>query len=338
MKGSGGMLFLLPNGSSSVSNAQPSFGRAEASRSCGGRTHAFEKNRPGILLTLCVYGLCLLGLVGCGAGASVKKASFDSLVREMETKSYLVQQFRAQFEKTRHSAVFDRELTVKGNLIFQKPNKFQLTMSGAANVEILSDGETITIIHDGKDQETYHVQGERDLSRFADPLMVLLQGIGNGGLRSFSVARQSVDDHAVVLEAEPKGKLYFERTKKVLLKLSESGEIRSVRLFYSDGDHDETVFHSWSMLARNDPEILNLNSRLKKLSRTRAPDSSQTATGPAAPCSVRAALPADIHEQTGEAKLLGMLNPAAGCTHTSPCYETRMTQIGHAVVAACSSP
>jgi outer membrane lipoprotein-sorting protein len=219
----------------------------------------------------------------------MKKASFNDLIRDVETKSYLVKQFRAQFEKTRHSAVFDRDLTARGNLIFQKPNKFQLTMTGAVNVEILSDGETITIIHDGKDRETYHVQGERDFSRFADPLMVLLQSIGNGGLRKFSIVRQEADDSPVLLEAQPSGELYFERTKKVLLKLSESGEIKSVRLVYTDGDHDDTVFKSWSMLARNDPAISKLNSRLKQFSRERPPTTEETVSTPDLPCRVRGA-------------------------------------------------
>jgi outer membrane lipoprotein-sorting protein len=325
-------------GSGGRSHAQPSFGQARVSRSCGGGMHGLGKCRPPLALALWVCAICLLGLAGCGAGASMKRASLDSLIRDVETKSYLVQQFRARFEKTRRTGVFDRELSVKGSLIFQKPNKFQLSMSGDVNVEILSDGETITIIHDGKDQETYHVQGERDLSRFADPLMVLLQGIGNGGLRKFSVVRQGSDGQPVVLEAEPKGQLYFERTKKILLKLSESGEIRSVRLLYSDGDHDETVFHSWSMLPRNDPEIVKLNSRLKTLSRRRSPSSSETASGPIIPCHVRGASHAAIHAQTGESTLLGMLNPSAGASRTSPCDETRMTPVDQAVVAACSSP
>jgi hypothetical protein len=223
-------------------------------------------------------------------------------------------------------------------LIFQKPNKFQLTMSGDVNVEILSDGETITIIHDGKDQETYHVQGERDFSRFADPLMVLLQGIGNGGLRKFSVVRQGGDDHAVVLEADPKGQLYFERTKKVMLRLSESGEIGSVHLIYSKGDHDETVFHSWSMLARNDPEIVKLNSRLKTLSRQRSPSSSETASGPLMPCPVRGASHAAVDAQNGELTLLRMLNPTAVPARIRPRDPTKLTPAGHTVVAACSSP
>ncbi len=337
MKGSGGMLFLLPNGSRR-SDPVPGLGRAGASRALRGKMHSFGKCKPGLtrMLLLCV--LCLWGLAGCGGGASFKKGSLDSLIRDVETKSYLVRQFRAQFEKTRCSAVFDRQLSVKGNLIFQKPNKFQLTMSGDVNVEILSDGETITIIHDGKDQETYHIQGERDLSRFADPLMVLLQGIGNGGLRTFSVVRQGADDHAVVLEAEPKGQLYFERTKKVILKLSENGEIQSVRLLFADGDHDETVFHSWSMLASNDPAVVKLNSRLRTLSRRRAPSSSKTASGPIIPCRVRGASQAAVDERTGESRLLGMLNPAASHECTSPCDEIGMSPVDNAVVAACSAP
>ena len=243
----------------------------------------------GRALALLVAVWSLVGLVGCGSGVSVKKASFDELVHDVETKSYLVKQFRAKFEKTRRSALFDRELTVNGCLVFQKPNKFQLIMSGAVNVEILSDGETITIIHDGHDQETYHVQGERDLSRFADPLMVLLQGMGNGGLRRFSVAKQSVEDNSVLLEAKPNGELYFERTKKVMLRLSESGEIKGVRLYYKDGDYDETVFRSWSMLARDDPDIVRLNRRLQKLSRKRGPTRTETVSGQHLPGPVQGA-------------------------------------------------
>jgi outer membrane lipoprotein-sorting protein len=304
------MPFLLPHRSLGQPDAQRGFGAEEAQRWLGRGRLGLRKTNPLLRLAILGLGLCLMGLSGCGGGAAARKASLDELLRDVETKSYLVQQFRAQFEKTRRSDVFDRELSVKGNLIFQKPNKFHLSVSGDVNVEILSDGETITIVHDGRDQETYHVQGERDLSRFADPLMVLLQSIGNGGLRKFAVARQGVRDHSVLLEAEPNGQLYFERTKKVLLKLSDSGEIRSVRLLYSDGDHDETVFHSWAMLARNDPEIIKLNSRLKTLSRRRSPHSSETASGPTVPCPLsKASHQPGLDDRNGEAKLLCMVNP-----------------------------
>jgi outer membrane lipoprotein-sorting protein len=282
------MAFLMPNGYLHEP-PQPNMGMGVAIPFRGTRALARGSLtvRRGLAQLLVV--LCLLGIAGCSGGGQLKKASFDDLIRDVETKSYLVKQFRAEFEKTRRSAMFDRELTVKGNLVFQKPNKFQLTLTGAVNVEILSDGETIAIVHDGKDHETYHVQGERDFSRFADPLMVLLQGIGNGGLRKFSVATQGADDKTVMLEAKPNGELYFERTTRVLLKLSESGEIKSVRLMYADGDHDETVFKSWSMLARNDPAIAQLNNRLKKFSRKRATTQNETASTPAAPCPVRGA-------------------------------------------------
>ncbi len=38
------------------------------------------------------------------------------------------------------------------------------------NVEILSDGKEYSVTHDGQDQEIFRVHGERDLSRFSDPL------------------------------------------------------------------------------------------------------------------------------------------------------------------------
>jgi outer membrane lipoprotein-sorting protein len=213
-------------------------------------------------------GVCLIliGLGGCTGKNSLENVSLDNLINSLERKSYLIKQFRADFVKVRRSPVFKRDLTVKGRLVFQRPNKFSLTMSGDANIEILSDGENIKLIHDQRDCETYHLAGERDISKFADPLMMVIQSIGDGGMRRFLLTKKANKDGSVILDATPNGQVNFERIEKAEIVISDIGEIQRVSILFKDGNRDETSFRSWALLAQDDPMILELNSRLENLS------------------------------------------------------------------------
>jgi outer membrane lipoprotein-sorting protein len=216
-----------------------------------------------ILSAVCII---FIGLGGCTGRNSLENVSLDNLINSLERKSYLIKQFRAEFVKVRRSPVFRRDLSVQGRLVFQRPSKFSLTMSGDANIEILSDGGNINLIHDQKDSETYHLQGERDISKFADPLMMVIQSIGEGGMRKFSLTKKPSEDGSVILDATPNGQVNFERIEKAEIALSDIGEIQRVTILFKDGNRDETIFGSWALLAQDDPVILELNSRLENLS------------------------------------------------------------------------
>ncbi len=210
--------------------------------------------------------LIFIGLGGCTGRNSLDNVSLDNLINSLERKSHLIRQFRAEFVKVRQSPVFKRDLTVKGRLVFQRPTKFSLTMSGDANIEILSDGENINLIHDQRDHEAYHLKGERDVSKFADPLMMVIQSIGDGGMRQFSLTKKVGKHGSIVLDALPNGQVNFEQIEKAEISLSNIGEIERVSLLFKDGNRDETLFRSWALLSQDDPVILDLNSRLENLS------------------------------------------------------------------------
>jgi outer membrane lipoprotein-sorting protein len=210
--------------------------------------------------------IIFIGLGGCTGRNSLENVSLDNLISTLEKKSDLIKQFRAEFVKVRRSPVFRRDLTVKGRLVFQRPTKFSLTMSGDANIEILSNGENINLIHDRRDSETYQLRGERDISKFADPLMMVIQSIGDGGMRKFSLTKKLSEDGSVILDATPNGQVNFERIEKAEMAISDIGEIKRVKIFFKDGNSDETIFRSWALLPQDDPVILELNSRLENLS------------------------------------------------------------------------
>lgn len=218
-----------------------------------------------------ISGLLVLGIGGCAGNSSFQNTNLERLIDSLEKRSYLVKQFRAEFVKTRRSSVFKRDLSVRGRLVFQRPNSFLLTMSGDANLEILSDGENISLTHDNRDHEVYRMQGERDLSKFSDPLMTVIQSIGDGAIRRFTLTQAIEKNGVTVLELEPNGQANFERIEKVLVMIAGAGEIRRVNVYFKDGDYDETVFKSWALLAQDDPEILDLKNRLKRLSKTSHP-------------------------------------------------------------------
>jgi outer membrane lipoprotein-sorting protein len=218
------------------------------------------------LVKIIVCATPLVWLMACASTVPVStEVSIDSIMQDVEKKSYLVKQFRAEFTKTRHTSVFGRDVVVHGSLVFRKPNNLRLMLTGDVNVEILSDGKNISLTHDGTDQEIFQVHGERDMSRFSDPLMLLLQSIGDGGLRKFAVVKNIREKDSTLLQIEPVNDNKFERIQTVTLQLADSGEINRVGILFKDGDADETVFKSWSMLTTNDPEIQRLNSKLKRL-------------------------------------------------------------------------
>ena len=78
------------------------------------------------------------------------------------------------------------------------------------------------------------------------------------------------DGSSNVLEVEPGNDTSFERIRNLSLSFSDIGEIGRVAIAFRNGDRDETVFQSWSLLARDDPEILQLNQRLQDMAQRSA--------------------------------------------------------------------
>lgn len=209
----------------------------------------------------------VLLLGACGAAVSPNRSvDLNRFIEDVEKKAQLVNQFRAVFVKTRNTPVFQNKLTVTGCLVFQKPGRFQLTMNGDINVEILSDGQSVTLIHDRKDEEFFQVRGDRDLTRFEDPLMLLINCIGNGGLRQFNVLESTPVGDSLRVELTPGNDRRFDRIRKVTLRFARSGELERVRILFKNGGEDETVFRSWALLAKEDPEILGMNRELRRIS------------------------------------------------------------------------
>ncbi len=223
----------------------------------------YEFRIHGLVLLMC--GIALI-LAGCASRVAIND-DLDFMLRDLEKKAYVVGQFRADFHKIRQSHVFCREMNVKGKLTFQKENKFQLLLSGDINVEILSDGEFVTIVHDGRDEEFYHVRGDRDRSRFSDPLMTIINTITGGDLSKFSNVSQIRSDNLLRMEIQPGIAPEFERIRDVSVDFSESGAIRKVVINFKDGSRDTTVFDSWSMLTQDDASITKMNAKLEKIAK-----------------------------------------------------------------------
>ena len=203
-------------------------------------------------------------LYGCASRAVIND-DLEVLLGDLEKKSYMVGQFRTDFHKVRKSPLFSKEMVVKGALIIQKEDRFQLTLSGDINVEILSDGQFLTIIHDGTDEEFYHFRGERDRSKFSDPLMAMINTITGGDVGKFANVNKTTDGNLISLQIQPGAAPEFERMQNVWVDFSESGMIKKVVINFKNGSQDTTVFDSWSMLTQDDPSIAKMNAKLEHL-------------------------------------------------------------------------
>jgi outer membrane lipoprotein-sorting protein len=220
---------------------------------------ATKLKKPALAVIVLLF---LKAVSGCASSQTAAPLDFDSLVNDVEKKSEFVKQFRADFVKTRTSNLFAKPITVVGKLIFQKPHNFCLTLTGDVNVEIVSNGQVVSLIHDSSDREIFHIQGERDASRFADPLMVLLDNISKGGLRNFApVSRQESSDE-LVIQFRPLDQPAFERIDQMRLVLNDSGQINKVAISYKNGNMDEVEFKSWMLLTSDDPEIDEMNKKI----------------------------------------------------------------------------
>lgn len=214
-----------------------------------------------------LFSLTLSCLIyGCASRAVIND-DLDALLGDLEKKSYMVGQFRADFHKIRKSPLFSKEMVVKGVLIAQKENRFQLTLSGDINVEILSDGQFLTIIHNGTDEEFYYFRGERDRSKFSDPLMAMINTITGGDVGKFANVNKTTEGNLISLQIQPGVAPEFERMQDVWVDLSESGMIKKVVINFKNGSQDTTVFDSWFMLTQDDPSIAKMNARLEHLAR-----------------------------------------------------------------------
>ncbi len=212
-------------------------------------------------LALSVFLTCCASTNGI-----VSESDIHSLLKIVEKKAYIVGQFEAKFHKIRQSNLFNHEACVDGRLIFQKPGRFELKLTGDVNLQILSDGEFVALIHDNRDLEFFKADGERDVSRFADPMMLLVNCLSNGDTSRFAKMRQKQHDDSTVLEIDPGDLSEFEAIKDVKVKFSDQGTIQSIVMFFKNGNVEKTVFDSWSLLTQDDPKIQRMNNRIEKIS------------------------------------------------------------------------
>jgi hypothetical protein len=221
-----------------------------------------------IIRCMVVFSFVAIAAGACAPRISNKPMDLESLTADAERRAQLVRQFEVRFVKTRRGELFNGDMIVKGHLVYQKPSSFSMTLKGDVNVEIISDGTAIKLIHDKKYEECYRIEGERDLSRFSDPLMTLIRSVGSGELKRFSKISEQRQGDLLMVELVPGHGNSFERIKGLTLWLSARGDIKKVKLRFTNGDEEETVFESWSLLAQDSPEILKLHRKLSSVSRT----------------------------------------------------------------------
>lgn len=215
----------------------------------------------------CVIRVLLIGCIagGCAIKTPTGTLDFERIKEEVEKKAQIVSRIRVDFTRTRHSSTFARALTVQGRIIFEKPDRFRLTASGDVNVEVLSDGRLLAVIHDGKDAEVHTLHGDRDRALFADPLMALLEGFGNGSLKQAEAVSPSDQSNMIAVEIAPRTSSGNDKKQKVLVWFASDGTIEKARFVSDNGDEDEWRIRSWAVLQANDPEIAELDRRLQQI-------------------------------------------------------------------------
>ena len=233
-----------------------------------GRT--VESSPRNIFVSLSAIGvlIALTAIITSCASRNplIQESDLNSLLQMVEKKAYIVGQFQADFHKVRTSDLFRHETHITGRLIFQKPSRFELKLTGDVNLDIFSDGSFVALVHDGRDLEFFKAQGDRDLSKFADPMMLLVHSLSNGDTSRFANLTEKKQHDATVLDIEPGALNEFEAVKNVKVKFSDEGTIQLIEIFFQNGNTERTYFDNWSLLTQNDPKIKRMNQSIEKVS------------------------------------------------------------------------
>jgi hypothetical protein len=216
---------------------------------------------------------------GCAARGKFTPPPLDELIQDIEKKSHLVENFRADFVKTRRIAAFKSDLTAQGRLVYLHTGGFRLTLTGDVEVEVLSNGTVLSVIHDMRDQEFRMMSGDRDSVPLSDPFILLMQEFGNGILRDCRLKYIDDENDAVVLEVLPGHSARLEIMDRALLWLTETGMVSKARIHYLNGNVDTFSFSSWEMLPADHPSLVTAQQSLATLDPAASEARSSTSSG-----------------------------------------------------------
>jgi hypothetical protein len=219
------------------------------------------------MIRLLVLSPLVFMIVGCGFQKSTLEVDLQDLLDDVQRKTRIIKQFRTDFIKVRISGAFRAPIVVSGLLIYQKPSIFSLRYRGDVNIEILSNGEMVSIIHDNGYRDTFPLAGDGNGILVSDSVMTLIRYIGESGLENFSIMRTERLEDLMAVEMSPPRNRPFQLVERITLWLSYLGEIKRIKVYFEGGDEEDTVFESWSVLAANDTEIIELEARLGEFPR-----------------------------------------------------------------------
>jgi len=208
----------------------------------------------------------IIETLGCNIETSSLDTSLDSLLNDLHKRINLIRQLRVDFTKTRHSSSFKAPVSVKGTLIYQRPGNFFMRYRGGVDVQVLSNGNIVRIVHDEGLAETFVLNSDRNAGIFSDPWIELIATIGRGGFDKLLTVELVGKNELIDIDFVGKNQRPFEHVKRMTLSASHFGEIKHFTVVFSDGDFDEINFDSWSVLLDTDPEIVDLETRLKTIS------------------------------------------------------------------------
>lgn len=215
---------------------------------------------------LIVLSTILIETLGCSIQTSSVDTTLEGLLSDMHRRINLINQLRVDFTMIRHSSSFKSPVSIKGTLVYQKPAKFIMTYQGGVNLQVLSDNSVVRLVHDGGFTETFVLNRDRNSGVFCAPWIDLITTIGTGEFDKLFTVALTRKDELLELGFATKNQRPFEHVKLIRLYVNDFGEVKHITVVFSDEDFDEIHFDSWSILLDTDPEIVDLEAKLKTIS------------------------------------------------------------------------
>ena len=164
--------------------------------------------------------------------------------------------FSCQFEQTKRIRQLEGEITLRGDLLFQKPHFLKMHITGDDTLDVYANGQTAWIVDRGaRDVQEFNLANaatDQQLARLLPPFVLYnFQDLD----RQFSaVARTGDGRTTLVLTPRPGSGLPY---RLVELEVDRLDRLTRALVHYLNGDRIETTFRGWQRLPRISPHAFD---------------------------------------------------------------------------------
>lgn len=190
----------------------------------------------------------LIAALGVGAAGQQAEPAAGVLGR-LQRRYASTEAFSCQFDQTKRIRQLEGKITLRGDLLFQKPHFLKMRITGDDTFEVYANGRTAWVVDRGAgDVQEFSLAdaaADEQLARLLPPFV--FHSFEDLERLFSAVARTGAGMTTVALTPRPGSGLSY---RLVELEVDGLDRIRRASVHYLNGDRIDTTFRGWERLPR----------------------------------------------------------------------------------------